>query len=487
MFGFSKLKYSIRTELCRRPLLLLFFLIFLIFDYIIINTILFSKSSIKLSTTIEYKEEYLEQLELIAEWSPEWENKWNSINCDKIFDGGFIYALTNKIQIGDPLEEKNLPMDCKSIKNRNGMADSWIKNTTKEEKEFPLAFTRIVYKDYLLLEMELALHYTPENWYCYVVDSKSSPLFYSRLQRLSKCFPNIIIAEKRFNISRAGHNTSNAMIECANILAKPERRWNYLINLQNHDIQAKTNAEMVRIFSLLDGANDVEICDTNANAIERIKYYLDNFIWSFEELKLYKNDSKNKQQQSLLNIFFNPPKALTISKGYSAASISRDFVDFITKELNLEKLLEQLNKAEFGVDEHLWQTLSISDDLNAPGGFTEKCYISGYKTPFITRYALWENTNCFSRQIRHDVCVFGLEDLTTENLFNLPHLFINKMMPQYDFGVIKCWHKKLIERQKINSERKLNLKYYENWPQTIYNQMRRKNKGKIKMSEFKCE
>jgi len=76
------------------------------------------------------------------------------------------------------------------------------------------------------------LHYTPENWYCYVVDSKSSPLFYSRLQRLAKCFPNIIVAEKRFNISRAGHNTNNAMIECANILAKPERRWNYLINLQ---------------------------------------------------------------------------------------------------------------------------------------------------------------------------------------------------------------------------------------------------------------
>ncbi|CAK5016350.1 unnamed protein product [Meloidogyne enterolobii] len=39
------------------------------------------------------------------------------------------------------------------------------------------------------------------------------------------------------------------------------------------------------------------------------------------------------------------------------------------------------------------------------------------------------------------------------------------MMPGYDFGVIKCWHKKLKERQKINSERKLSLEYYKNWPQ----------------------
>jgi len=61
--------------------------------------------------------------------------------------------------------------------------------------------------------------------------------------------------------------------------------------------------------------------------------------------------------------------------------------------------------------------------------------------------------------------VFGLEDLTSENIFNIPHLFINKMMPGYDFGVIKCWHKKLKERQKIKSERKLNLEYYKNWPQ----------------------
>nr|CAD2185396.1 unnamed protein product [Meloidogyne enterolobii] len=472
MFGFSNLKYSTRIEFYRRELLLLFFLGFLIFNYIIINTLILNiKNSILSSTTIQYEEK---EEELIVEWSSDWESKWKDLDCERIFGGDFVYAAMNKIQIGDPLEEENLPMDCLSIQNRNGMNKYWNKKTTKEEKNFPLAFTRVVYKDYLLLEIELALHYTPENWYCYVVDSKSSPLFYSRLQRLAKCFPNIIVAEKRFNISRAGHNTNNAMNECANILAKPERRWNYLINLQNHDIQAKTNAEMVRILNLLDGANDIEIC-VNSDADERIRYYLIN---------LY--DSKNRGESQ--NIFgINLPKILTISKGYSAASLSRAFVDFIINELNLEKLLEQLNKAEFGVDEHLWQSLSISDNLNAPGGFTEQCYDFGYTTPFITRYALWGSTNCLSGSIRHDVCVFGLEDLTSENIFNIPHLFINKMMPGYDFGVIKCWHKKLKERQKIKSERKLNLEYYKNWPQTIYNQMRRRNKGTIKFSELKCK
>jgi hypothetical protein len=80
--------------------------------------------------------------------------------------------------------------------------------------------------------MELGLHYTKENWYCYIVDSKSSNLFYSRLKKLSKCFSNVILSEKRLSISRAGHNTSNAMIDCAYILAEKNKKWNYLINLQ---------------------------------------------------------------------------------------------------------------------------------------------------------------------------------------------------------------------------------------------------------------
>jgi len=76
---------------------------------------------------------------------------------------------------------------------------------------------------------------------------------------------------------------------------------------------------------------------------------------------------------------------LHLSKGYSTASLSRKFIDFILDELNLEKLLEQFNAAEFGVDEHIWQSLSTTDVLNAPGSFPQICYDQGITTPFITR------------------------------------------------------------------------------------------------------
>jgi hypothetical protein len=65
---------------------------------------------------------------------------------------------------------------------------------------------------------------------------------------------------------------------------------------QNHDIQAKTNAEMVRIFQWLDGANDIEVVDpfdqTTKGARERIVFYLANFDWTFKALKLFKNGLK---------------------------------------------------------------------------------------------------------------------------------------------------------------------------------------------------
>lgn len=56
---------------------------------------------------------------------------------------------------------------------------------------------------------------------------------------------------------------------------------------QNHDIQAKTNAELVRIFKWLDGANDIEISNAKST-FERISYY-NEFDWSFEHLSLFKN------------------------------------------------------------------------------------------------------------------------------------------------------------------------------------------------------
>jgi hypothetical protein len=68
------------------------------------------------------------------------------------------------------------------------------------------------------------------------------------------------------------------------------------------------------------------------------------------------------------------PLEFHLSKGYSTASLSRKFIDYIFDELDLTILLHQLNNGYFGMDEHLWQSLGTTDGLNMPGGFPQKCF-----------------------------------------------------------------------------------------------------------------
>ena len=97
-----------------------------------------------------------------------------------------------------------------------------------------------------------------------------------------------------------------------------------------------------------------------------------------------------------------------------------------------------------------------------------------------------KKVQCRSGRWRHDVCVFGIEDLVDLSLFKTPFLFINKMMPDNDFGVIKCWHQMMWQRRLNHSEMELDPKPYLNWPQTKFNQMRMKN-GTIKIGiGFNC-
>ena len=73
----------------------------------------------------------------------------------------------NRIKFADP---EILEMNCeRGIRWRNHFP---VKSSA-ESKEFPLAQARMVYRDYVFLEMELAATYSANNWYCYVIDAKA--------------------------------------------------------------------------------------------------------------------------------------------------------------------------------------------------------------------------------------------------------------------------------------------------------------------------
>jgi hypothetical protein len=105
-------------------------------------------------------------------------------------------------------------------------------NLYPEEREFPLAFARVVYRDYYLIERELAATYAPQNFYCYVMDSNSPKQFHSQMRALANCFPNVFVMKKEFDLDSKGKNMNYAHFECMKALAKPRFKWKYIVLLQ---------------------------------------------------------------------------------------------------------------------------------------------------------------------------------------------------------------------------------------------------------------
>uniref|UniRef100_A0A183BTH8 Uncharacterized protein n=1 Tax=Globodera pallida TaxID=36090 RepID=A0A183BTH8_GLOPA len=412
-------------------------------------------------------------------------NEWIKprMDCQRVFNGD--KALVQRMakrrrKMKDP---NDLEMNCQVILERNrDPGEDGETNITEMERQMPMAFARVVYIDYLFLEAELLANYAHNNWYCYVLDSKSSRTFQQRMQHLASCFDNVIVLEEMFDIDRRGSNMNKAMMECVRTLTDGGKDWKYLITLQNHDVQAKTNAEMAQIFSWLGGANDLEVELQLPLTKERLEHYRTQFDWTFDSLHLFKEEAMNHRTDKN-----GRPLALSLSKGYMTASLARQFVDFVVNELNLTTMLEQLNSGIFGVDEHFWQSLSSSEALDAPGGFPHTCFAkeideedtSTRKYRYITRFAMWApSSKCLSGKWRHAVCVFGLEDLMgpDSEIRRLPHLFVNKLMQQFDFDAILCWHRWMRERRR-SATIELDEGFYRDWPQTKYQTERQLRKA----------
>ncbi|VDM38897.1 unnamed protein product [Toxocara canis] len=339
---------------------------------------------------------------------------------------------------------------CDEIKKRGRYATSSL---SEEESEFPIAFARIVYKvDYHLQELLLNIMYAPQNIFCYAVDAKAPLLFREQIANLSNCFPNVFLTTQQFQVDSAGHNTTRSFLECLRLLnSKP--KWKYAILLQ-----------------VLNGSNDINVGPPNKGRIPR------NMNWTYRALNLFQDSSKNDN------------RVLEIAKGSTSVSLSRSFVKFVVDELNLTTLVDRFESMEYGIDEMIFPSLHADDQLDAPGGFTRHCI--GKYNNLITRYVSWQRTSsgkprpCFSGRYRHEICVFGLADLST--LSTSKSLFANKMMPEYDYGAIACWLKTLARRRhtRFHTDASRNDYYSQRLPVRFHNE---RAKWRKNLDAFDCE
>lgn len=106
------------------------------------------------------------------------------------------------------------------------------------------------------------------------------------------------------------------------------------------------------------------------------------------------------------------------------------------------------------------------------------------------RYSVWTQDDhepgpCPSNIWRHWNCIFGIEDL--HRLARLPHFFVNKMMPEHDFGAIVCWYEYMFNMSYLEPQtsKNLNMDYYLSMPHVRYHKEKLKN-GFINIRNFDC-
>lgn len=174
--------------------------------------------------------------------------------------------------------------------------------------------------------------------------------------------------------------------------------WKYLINTAAMAFPLKTNAELVQILKIYNGANDIEGMHRRVlNA--RIK-----LEWIVVDQDIKQTGRKNP----------DPPHDLKIVRGSAYGVFSKPFVEYMMVEQKAVDLLEW-SKRTFSPDEHYWATLHHTmrnPHLHPPGGYEG----DPDTKPWLAVYANWEpykptsNTTCYGHE-RNSMCVFGVGDL----------------------------------------------------------------------------
>ncbi|GMS85757.1 hypothetical protein PENTCL1PPCAC_7934, partial [Pristionchus entomophagus] len=109
--------------------------------------------------------------------------------------------------------------------------------------------------------------------------------------------------------------------------------------------------------------------------------------------------------------------------------------------------------------------------LRMPGMYPARClYENDSAAPTnhlsmtrLTHWKWWPRYECGTKTWRHNICVFGVEDLPY--LAGAHHLMVNKLLPDFDYGAISCIGEMLYNRTHYAlDDHPLDHGIYENLP-----------------------
>ena len=293
-------------------------------------------------------------------------HKKNDIDCHKIIEGNEdeILKANAFMKVVPPFrftdeDYINKTKDC--VHFRKSMKyDTY--HVTDEEKEFPIAFSILTYKDADQTERLLRAIYRPQNVYCIHVDGNSPPVLHIALNGTVNCFENVFIVSKTEKVIYNHMTRLTADLNCMTDLLAVSQKWKYFINLPHQAFPLKTNLEIVKILKIYNGSNDIEGIITPKRLMPyRIK---------FRHRYIHKNNSWvsiGTQNSSL-------PHNASMVKGSAYGIFSRSLVRFVIHDKKAKDILDYLEDSQ-SPDEYYWAILNHNKVLQAPGHYTGEILI----------------------------------------------------------------------------------------------------------------
>ncbi|XP_035827818.1 beta-1,3-galactosyl-O-glycosyl-glycoprotein beta-1,6-N-acetylglucosaminyltransferase [Aplysia californica] len=311
-------------------------------------------------------------------------------------------------------EMSRAPSDCDAYVKSRG----YITHSVEQEREFPIAFSIMLYRDIDQVERLLRAIYRPHNVYCLHVDAKAEEKLQEAVRGLVKCLPNVLLASKQNKVDWAQFNSLTPWLYCMKDLWPS--KWKYFINLTGQEFPLKSNLQLVQILRALNGSNVVDT--TLASRYSR---------------RWYSN--------------FPAPDNIRPHKGLVFVVLSRGMVDYILHNPVAERFLDWVSRTDFP-DETFFSSLNHNPHLNVPGSYKGSPETHAEQKPYIARFVNWGkgwkdsrgrypfSWPCGGKRVR-GVCIFGIRDLPL--LTSRKELFANKFFADYQPLAQTCleeWH-----------------------------------------------
>ncbi|XP_030621166.1 beta-1,3-galactosyl-O-glycosyl-glycoprotein beta-1,6-N-acetylglucosaminyltransferase 3 [Chanos chanos] len=326
-----------------------------------------------------------------------------------------------------PLSESfflNATTDCNAYVRKRGFLTVPL---SKEERDFPIAYSMVIHEKIEMFERLLRAIYTPQNVYCVHVDQKSSEAFVKAVRAIVSCLPNVFVASKLESVVYASWSRVQADLNCMKDLLKSPVRWRYLLNTCGSDFPIKTNAEIVRSLKVLNGKNSMESEVTNEYKKGRWQFH-HNVTNSVVRTGVKKSP---------------PPISTPMYSGNAYIVVSRDFVEHLFQSAEVQVFMEW-EKDTYSPDEHMWATLQRMPAVPGSNPANRKYDMSDMNS--IARLVKWSYLEGSLKDgapyppcagvYRHAVCVYGAGDLKW--MLQKHHLIANKFDPEVDDLAIKC-------------------------------------------------